>query len=189
MVAICEKSEKPVGQKNLIMKLFLASVVTAFALVLSAKADDATAKITDVHICCHSCVKGIDTAVATVPGVKDTVDQDAGTITLTGADKASLQKATDALTAAGYFGKSSDVTLDSATGAKNEKVQSMTVTGLHLCCGKCVKAVDKTVKSVAGVTGDDATKNAKSFTVTGDFNAQDVMAALQKEGLTGKVSN
>jgi copper chaperone CopZ len=171
------------------MKLFLASVVTAFALVLSAKADEATAKITDMHICCHGCVKSIETTVATVPDVKAEVDKDAGTVTLTSADKASLQKATDALTAAGYFGKSSDVTLDAATGAKNEKVQSMKITGVHLCCGSCVKAVNKTVKSVAGVTGDDATKGADSFTVTGDFNEQDVMAALQKEGLTGKVSN
>ena len=65
----------------------------------------------------------------------------------------------------------------------------MTITDLHLCCGKCVSAVHKTVSAVPGVTGDTATKGAKSFDVTGDFNDKDVMDALQKAGLTGKVTD
>jgi hypothetical protein len=47
--------------------------------------------------------------------------------------------------------------------------------------------VDHAVKSVAGVKEQTATKGAKSFEVTGDFNDQEVFTALQKEGLTGKV--
>jgi copper chaperone CopZ len=57
---------------------------------------------------------------------------------------------------------------------------------MHLCCGKCVKAVDHALKSVPGVKEHNATKGAKSFDVTGDFNDQDVFAALQKEGFAGK---
>jgi hypothetical protein len=37
------------------------------------------------------------------------------------------------------------------------------------------------------VTGNTATKGAKSFEVTGDFKDSDVFDALQKAGLTGKV--
>jgi hypothetical protein len=48
--------------------------------------------------------------------------------------------------------------------------------------------VDKAVKSVAGVKEQNATKGAKTFEVTGDFNDKDVFDALQKEGLTGKAS-
>ena len=169
------------------MKLFLASIVTAFALALSARADDVTAKISNVHLCCDSCVKIANKVVGTVDGVKATVDKDAGTIVLTGPDKASLQKTADALTAAGYFGESSDVKIDASTGAKGEKVKTLTITGVHICCGKCAKAVDKAVKSVPGVTADTAAKNVESFTVTGDFNDKEVFDALQKAGFTGKV--
>jgi copper chaperone CopZ len=60
------------------------------------------------------------------------------------------------------------------------------VEGVHLCCGKCVTAVDKAVKSVSGVKNHTAVKNAESFEVTGDFNDREVFTALQKAGLTGK---
>jgi copper chaperone CopZ len=171
------------------MKLFLTTLLTVCTLTLAARADDVTAKISDVHLCCNSCVKGVDKAVADVPGVKAVSDKDASTVTLTGPDKASLQKAADALVAAGYFGTSSDVMLTSMTGAKDQKVQTLKITGVHLCCPKCVKAVDKVVKGVPGVTGEDATKGAESFTVTGDFNDKAVFDALQKAGLTGKEGN
>jgi hypothetical protein len=46
--------------------------------------------------------------------------------------------------------------------------------------------VNDALTSVPGVTGNNATKGADSFTVTGDFNDQDVFNALQKKGLTGK---
>jgi copper chaperone CopZ len=171
------------------MKLFLATILTAFALVVAAQAEDVTAKISDVHLCCDSCVKGVAKATGGVAGLTAVADKDAGTVTLTGPDKATVQKGADALVAAGYFGTTSDVTLDASTGAKDAKVQTLEIKGLHLCCNKCVKAVDKAVKSVPGVTGQNATKNAESFTVTGDFNDKEVFAALQKAGLTGKAGN
>src|SRR5207245_224850 len=132
-------------------------------------------KITNVHLCCKSCVTGVEKAVGAVPDAKATVDQDAGTVTLTGPDAATVQKAADALVAAGYFGKCSDsnVKLDGTSGAKGEKAQSLKIEGVHLCCGKCVKAVDRAAKSVAGVKEQTATKGAKSFEVTGDFNDQE----------------
>ena len=91
--------------------------------------------------------------------------------------------------AAGYFGKSSDagIKMASETGAKGKKVQTLKLEGVHLCCGKCVSAVDKAVKSVPGVKEHTAKKNAESFEVTGDFNDREVLDALQQAGLTGKV--
>ena len=169
------------------MKLFTTSIALAFVLALAARAEDVTAKISDVHLCCGKCVKIAQKTVASVDGAKATVDKDAGTITITAPDKATAQKATDALSGAGFFGTSTDVTLDASTGAKDTKVQTLEIKDLHLCCDSCVKAVDKCVKAVPGVTGDTAAKGATSFTVTGDFNDKAVMDALQKEGLTGKV--
>jgi len=167
----------------------LASIIS-IAFLASVAVADSSAKITGVHLCCKSCVTGVEKAIETVPGAKAAVDQDEGTVTLSGADSATVQKAADALVAAGYFGKSSDskIKLDASSGAKGEKVQSLKIEGVHLCCGKCVKAVDHAVKSVPGVKDQTATKGAKSFEVTGDFNDQDVFTALQKEGLSGKAA-
>src|SRR6185369_819628 len=173
------------------MKNALASVVIAFALAFSVQAADVSTKISGVHLCCQSCVKGVEKAVAPIKGVTAAVDEDAGTVTLTGPEKAAVQKAADALVAAGYFGKSSDVGIKLATdtGAKGTKVQTLKLEGVHLCCGKCVTAVDKAVKSVPGVKDHTAKKNAESFEVTGDFNDKEVCDALQKAGLTGKVAH
>lgn len=171
------------------MKSILVSSFLAVALAISARAADVSVKLTDVHLCCHGCVNGVEKAVSGVNGVTATSDMDADTVSLTGPDTASVQKAVDAIVAAGYFGKSSDpaITVNADTGAKDQKVQSMKIENVHLCCGKCVKSVNQALGAVPGVTGNTAAKGAKSFTVTGDFNEQDAMAALQKAGLTGHV--
>ena len=170
------------------MKNIFASAILGLALAFSAQAADVSVKLTDVHLCCQSCVKGVQAAVGQVPGVTASADMEEGTVSLTGPDTATVQKAVDALTSAGYFGKSSDpsIKVNAVTGAKDQKVQSLQVEGVHLCCGKCVKSVNAALSSVPGVTGNTAAKGAKSFTVTGDFNDKEVFDALQKAGLTGK---
>jgi mercuric ion binding protein len=168
------------------MKIIVTTI--ALALAISARAADTTVTITDVHICCQSCVKGVAKAVADVKGLTAKADQDEGTVTLTGPDTATVQKGADALVAAGFFGKSSDpaIKLSAETGAKNQKVQSIKVEGLHLCCGKCVTAVNNVLGNVPGVTGNTAAKGAKSFEITCNFNDKDVFDAFQKAGLTGQ---
>ena len=164
--------------------------VAALAFSVASSRAEASAKITDVHLCCKSCVTGVEKAIAEVPEAKATVDQENSTVTLTGPDAATVHKAATALVKAGYFGKSADpsLKLDGETGAQSKTVQTMKIEGVHLCCPKCVKAVDKAVKSVPGVKEQTATKGAKSFDVTGDFNEKDVMTALHEAGLTGKVA-
>ena len=170
------------------MKATILGLTVAACLALGASAAEVT--ISDVHLCCKSCVTGAEKAVTSVSGAKATVSQDEETVKITAADKATLQKAADALVAAGFFGKSSDadIKIKADTGAMNMKSQKVTITGVHLCCTKCVNAVDKVVKSVPGTTGNTAKKDAKSFEVTGDFNDKDLMDAFQKAGLTGKVT-
>ena len=169
------------------MKIF-NTVLIAFAFTVSIHAADVTTKISGVHLCCKGCVNGVEEAVGEVDGAKATVDKDAGTVDLSAADNATLQKAANALTTAGYFGRSSDskIKLNTDSGAKGKKVQSLKVNGVHLCCGKCVKAVDAALKSVPGVESHTAEKDAESFEVKGDFNDAKVFTALQEAGLTGK---
>jgi hypothetical protein len=170
------------------MNKTLVTLAAVLALSLSARAADVTVTISEVHLCCGNCVKGVATAEAGVAGLTAKADEDAGTVTLTGPDTATVQKGADALVAAGYFGKSSDpsIKINADTGAKNQTVQSINIEGLHLCCGKCVKAVNDILGKVPGVTGNTAAKGAKSFAVTGSFNDKDVFDALQKGGLTGQ---
>ena len=170
------------------MKNILASVLIASALSLPAWAAETTVKISGVHLCCKSCVTGVEKAVGEVPGVTVAVDKEARTVSLTGADTAAVQKGANALVAAGYFGKSSDASIKLAahTGAKGKQMQTLKVQGVHLCCPKCVTAVTDALSPVAGVKGNTATKGAKSFEVTGDFNDKEVFTALHKAGLTGK---
>jgi periplasmic mercuric ion binding protein len=171
------------------MKSLLFSVVAVLALAPLTRADS-TVTLSKVHMCCDKCVNIANKVVAKVDGATGVADKAEGTIVVTAPDTATLQKAVDALVKAGFYGKSSDdsIKVTSDTGAKGEKVQSLKVKGVHLCCPSCVKAVNKALADVPGVTvPTDAAKGAESFTVTGDFKDSDVFDALQKAGLTGKV--
>jgi copper chaperone CopZ len=178
-----------INKNKTLMKSIFLCLLTSLALVQLSLADDVTVHISDVHLCCASCVKGVTNAVKDIDGIKASADKETKVVELTGPDKATLQKAANALTKAGYFGVCSDdsIKIDASTGAKGEKVQTLKVEGVHLCCPKCVKAVTAALKDVDGVTTNNATKNAEFFIVTGDFKDSDVFTALQKAGLTGKV--
>src|ERR1044071_9825303 len=120
------------------MKTIALFITAAFALTLSTHAADV--KLSDVHLCCQNCVSGVQKVAGKVDGLKAKTDQDEGSVSLSAADKATLQKGVDALVDAGYFGKSSDseIKVNADTGAKDQKVKSTTVEDLHLCCGQCV---------------------------------------------------
>jgi copper chaperone CopZ len=167
-------------------KFVVRSIAVSLALVSAAFAE-VTVKLSDVHLCCNSCVKGVDKALTTT-GASAKSDKDDGTVTITAPDKATAQKAVNALVAAGYFGKSSDpsIKVDDSTGAKDAKVDSMTVSGVHLCCKKCVTSVNDAVTKVPGVKATTAAKDAETFQVTGNFKPTDVFSALHDAGLAGK---
>ena len=170
------------------MKAIIACFVALSMAALTAQAADVSVKLTEVHLCCKSCVNIAQKTAEKVPGSTIVADQEEDTITVTAADTATVQKAVDALVAGGYFGKSSnpDIKVVSDTGAKGEMVTTLDVSNVHLCCPKCVKAVNEILSTVPGYTTNNAVKNAKTFTVTGNFKDSDVFAALQKGGLTGK---
>jgi periplasmic mercuric ion binding protein len=176
-------------QFNMRMKSLLLSLVAVLALTPLTRAADVTVTLSKVHLCCDKCVKGVNKTVSSVDGVTAVASKTEHTIVLTAADSATLQKAVDALVKDGFFGESSDpsIKVDATTGAKGEKVQTLKVKGVHLCCPSCVKAVNKALADVPGVTGNTCAKGAESFEVTGDFKDSDVFDALQKAGLTGKV--
>jgi copper chaperone CopZ len=146
-------------------------------------------EVKGVHLCCGGCVKGVAAALKGVEGVKPKCDRDAGTVTITATDDAAARKALDALADAGYHGStdSPSLAIKETTGVPSGKVKTLTLTGLHNCCGACCKAIKSTVKTVSGVKGDTAKPKASTFDVTGDFDAAAVVKALNDAGFHVKV--
>ena len=161
------------------MKSTLLTLSAFLALGLVARAES-TVTLNNIHNCCGSCEKGITKAVTSVKGATVTATKTSATITAK--NKGDVDKAVDALLKAGFYGEGAP-----AQTAADKKVTSATVSGTHLCCGKCVKGIDEAVKNTPGATGHDATKGAESFKVTGDFNLKDLVSALNKAGYAGKV--
>jgi mercuric ion binding protein len=146
-------------------------------------------EVTKVHLCCPLCVKGVGAALKEVEGVKGVCDQKAKTVTITATDDAAAQKAIDALAAAGYHGEleTKAVHFPTDSGASVGKVSSVTVTGIHNCCGACNKAIKSAVKKVSGVTGDTAKPKQDEFEVTGDFDETKLIHALHEAGFHAKI--
>jgi copper chaperone CopZ len=167
------------------MKLHLIPIVLLSLAAVAVAEEKVT--LTNVHDCCKKCTDGLKKAVATTPGVNADIEK--STVKLTAASTSELQKAVDAIVAAGYTGTSdnADVKVPVPT-APDEQVTSLTISGAHLCCNKCVTTIDKAAKSVPGVKSDTAAKGATSFKVEGDFNAKALMEALAKAGFTGTAS-
>jgi periplasmic mercuric ion binding protein len=165
--------------QNRITSILIA--VVAFAVTASAE----TVKLSGVHLCCKGCVRGVE-GPAKKAGVKVAVDQKAKTVTLEGS-LAALKKALAAIGDAGYTGKADGNLKVPALKAAKGKVASAKIAGVHLCCGSCVKAVNKALKGVPGVKANTAAKRTDVFEVTGNFEPQAVLNALAKAGLSARV--
>lgn len=66
----------------------------------------------------------------------------------------------------------------------------VTIKGVHLCCGACVKAVQKALNGTEGVSNIAADRDAKtiSFTATDEKAAKSAITALADGGFYGKAS-
>lgn len=160
------------------MKTSFITLLSVIAFAAAARAESSVT-LTGVHNCCKSCANGISKAVTSVEGATCTADK--GSITINAKSEADVKKAVAALLDAGYFGEGAKPGTASAAKAK-----SVTVTGVHLCCGKCVDAFNKAA-TAGGASKTDAVKGAKSVTVEGDLSPQQLLTALNKGGFNGKV--
>jgi periplasmic mercuric ion binding protein len=59
--------------------------------------------------------------------------------------------------------------------------------GVSNCCKSCGTAIQKAVKSVAGVTGDTVQPKKADFEVTGDFDTAALVKALNDAGFQVQV--
>ena len=152
---------------------FVAIAVSAISLTAYA---DSTLTVEGVHNCCKKCEKGINAAVATVPGATAVITKE--TVVITAASEADTKKVAAALGEAGYYGKG----IDAPETAATVNAKTGTIHGLHVCCQKCADAVNKAAESVPGVTKSGAEKTSKEVVVEGDFAPSALQAALLKAG-------
>lgn len=166
------------------------------ALLFAASALPALAgevEVTDVHICCAACVKGVEHALKDVQGVKNVVaDRKTKSIKFASDDDKAAAAGIEALATAGFHGKAKlgDKALDfPASGAKADaKSADIKIEHVHMCCGACVKAVDAAVKKVAGVSKVAADQDKSSIEVTGENISIDaVVKALNDAGFHATV--
>jgi periplasmic mercuric ion binding protein len=167
--------------------LAVAAIAVVFAAAGVARAETKV-ELKGTHLCCGQCVKAANEILKGVDGVTGKVDQKAKTITITAKDDATAQKAIDALAAGGFHGEtdSKTVTIKEEAVPKG-KVKTLTLTGIHNCCVQCNTAIKNTLKKVDGVTSDTAKARADTFEVTGDFEAEAVVKALNAAGFHVKV--
>jgi mercuric ion binding protein len=160
------------------------------ALALSGVARAETkVELKGVHLCCPACVKAVGDTLKKIDGVKGDCDQKAKTVTITATDDKAAQKALDALAEAGFHGntENKDLAIKDDSGAAKGKVKSLTLTGVHNCCGACCKAIKGIVKKVEGTTGDTAKPKEGTFEVNGEFDAEELVKALNAAGFHVKV--
>ena len=176
--------------ENVMRRFLFVALLGFISLALTSASTLAATKVTvsETHLCCGQCLKGVEAALKDVAGVTHKSSQEAKTIEITADNDQAAQKAIDSLLKAGFYGKldSSAVKYNvaAAPAGSAEKVQ---VSGVHNCCGACTTAISKAVKSVSGVTSTSVKNKDTSFTVEGKFQPGDVQAALLKAGFYAEV--
>ena len=169
----------------------LTAAVGALVWVAPAQAAETKVELKKVHMCCGGCAKEVAAILGKVEGVTGvTADQKTTTARFTASDAKAAQKALDALAAGGFHGDvagSKEYAFKDDSGVKVGKVKSLTVTGFHNSCGGCVDSFREAIKDVKGVTGDNAKAKVTTAEVTGDFDAAELVKALNKAGFHVKV--
>lgn len=170
-----------------------ALMVGVAATLMAATAQAGNVTVKGVHLCCGQCVKAVGKALSGVDGVSGAAcDRDARTVSFQAASKKAAKHGVKALAKAGFHGtaKHGDkkIALPKSGAKKGQTADSVTVSGLHICCGQCVKAIGKALNSVDGVEDAACDRESRSCTAKGsDIKVLAVVRALNKAGFHGKV--
>jgi copper chaperone CopZ len=172
-------------------KFFGLFAAAALAWTTPALAAETKVELKGVHMCCPGCAEAVEETLKKVEGVSGVaVDQKTRTAKFTATDAKAAQKALDALAAEGFHGDTGgakDFAFKDDSGVKAGKVKSLTVTGFHNSCPGCVKSFKAAIKDVKGVVGDTAKPGVTTCEVTGEFDAAELVKALNKAGFHAKV--
>ena len=160
----------------------VACVAWGFGVAHAGKVE-----IKGAHVCCPICVKAITSVLDKVDGVSDAAAAKGGSITFTTKDDKTTAAALTALADAGFLGAAADdgkeVKIDLPTPKKGQTVDSVTVTGVHLCCPNCEA-------TCSNLFPDDKVEFLDKNTVRVNGKGLDkwaVLEELRKAGFNGTV--
>jgi copper chaperone CopZ len=169
-------------------------IVTFVAATLLVAADNATpVLIKGVHLCCTSCSDGAEAALEGLKGIsKAGTDRKTKEITFQAATKADATEALNSLAKEGFYGTATfgkeELKWPDSGAKKGEKVSTIIIEDVHLCCGSCVKGAKEALAKLATGTEIDVDRKTEIITVKGkDLDEADAIAALNKGGFYGKI--
>ncbi len=172
-----------------------AGLVCLVAVAFAVAADESgTVTVRSVHLCCGACVEGAKGALDGIEGVSDAkADVNSKSVVFSAKNEKAAMKGIEALADHGFFGKAAfgkkDLAFPDVGAKKGEKRDTMTFTGIHLCCGACRKAVHEAFTKLDGLTSmeiDAATQTVKLN--GGGMIVPDAVDLLQKAGFYGKLA-
>ena len=172
-----------------------AGVVCLVTVAIAVAADESgTVTVRSVHLCCGACVEGAKGALDGVEGVSDAkADVNSKSVVFSAKNEKAAMKGIEALADHGFYGKAAfgkkDLAFPDVGAKKGEKRDTMTFTGIHLCCGACRKAVHEAFTKLDGLTSmeiDAATQTVKLN--GGGMVVPDAVDLLQKAGFYGKLA-
>lgn len=173
------------------ISIFLFAACAAFLTAALPAPESVSVK--GVHLCCGGCQSIAEDALDGLKGIsKISCDLNTKVISFKADDRKSADAGIKALAEAGFYGTATfgKTKLDyPKSGAmKGAKQNSVSVTGVHLCCTACVTASQKALEGVKGVSLIDIDRNEQTIKLTGDaIVVTDAVAALNKAGFYCKV--
>jgi copper chaperone CopZ len=171
--------------------LFGIAFVGLAAFVMAGPAVASEVEVKGPHICCKQCVKAVGGILSKVDGVSDAkCDIKGKTVTFTATDEKAAKAGVKALFDGGFFGAvtndGKELKLDVGGAKKGDKVDKVTVKGVHACCGQCNKAIKGLFKdSTVTIEGEGAQRTI--VIEGGELYRGTVLQALRKAGFNGNV--
>ncbi|MCX7419487.1 MAG: hypothetical protein NT013_08115 [Planctomycetia bacterium] len=178
------------------MKAIYASALAALLVVVAgvwAADESATVTVRSVHLCCGACVEGAKGALDGIDGVSEPkADVNSKSVVFSAKNEKAAQKGIDALAEHGFYGKAAfgkkDLAFPNHGVKKGEKRDSVTFTGVHLCCGACKTAAKEAMTKLDGMTTLEIDSATGSIKLSGaGMVVQDAIDLLQKAGFYGKI--
>lgn len=167
--------------------------ISASLVIYAPSTTEVTVK--GVHLCCQSCSDGADSALEGIDGVsKPGNDRNTKLITFQAESKDAALAGIKSLAKEGFYGTATfgkeELKWPDSGAKKGNKVPTVVIEGVHLCCGSCVTGAKEALAKLEGATEIDVDRNAEKITVKGkELDEAVVIAALNKGGFFGTVKH
>ena len=177
------------------MKTLFASIAVLPLLGLfSVSAPSGKVSVKGVHLCCGGCQSAAKDAFDGLKGVSNiSVDLNTKVISFTVDKSDKARSVLKTLAEAGFYGTATmdgkPVKYPDSGAGKGARSNSLTLTGLHLCCTSCVTGSQKALQGVRGVSLIDIDRNEGTIKLTGDaISHEAAVGALHKAGFACSVA-